>query len=71
MVAHAYDPSTWQTETGNFVYLGPVWATNKILIEKQNKTELGAVSHEMVVHICKQELRSSREIRSWSSSATY
>jgi nitrate/TMAO reductase-like tetraheme cytochrome c subunit len=27
VVAHAFNPSTWETEAGKFLGLGPAWST--------------------------------------------
>jgi transcription elongation factor len=45
MVAHAFNPSTWEAEAGRFLSSSPAWstsrtarATEKPCLEKQNKT---------------------------------
>jgi hypothetical protein len=49
VVAHAFNPSTWEAEAGRFLSSRPVWSTSefqdsqgyteKPCLEKQNKTK--------------------------------
>ena len=45
MVAHAFNPSTWEAEAGGFLSLGPAWSTEWVLgqpgklhLKKQKQT---------------------------------
>jgi hypothetical protein len=39
VVAHAFNPSTWEAEAGGFLSSRPAWSTEKPCLEKQNKTK--------------------------------
>jgi hypothetical protein len=43
VVAHAFNPSTWEAEAGGFLSSRPTWSTKcfpeKPCLEKQNKTK--------------------------------
>jgi hypothetical protein len=38
MVAHAFNPSTWEVEAGEFLSSRPAWATQRNPVSKNEKT---------------------------------
>jgi hypothetical protein len=60
MVAHAFNPSTWEAEAGGFLGLRPAWSTEWVpgqpgphretLSQKQNKTKQNKIKQKFITY---------------------